>query len=247
MVTLDLLVSEIEFGLFLVEDNPSLTFLFFIALVLLTALGSRFAFYAHRNLTANAIESQRSIWRYFRAVGVVAGLYGLVGTLSIISSLSLPARDGLLLATTLLVAFTLRQIHFAANTNKPSLFPAERLARMVFIGAVFAYVAAVIAGGLSSFTAVIQGVSALAFVAYGAAYYSDQTTDTQVRGTLLDSLLRHLLPILTFAALASIVVLAIPFGLQRVVVMHVQVVFIIMTATAFMTATIKLQQNLAGM
>ncbi|MEF8853613.1 MAG: hypothetical protein V5A28_14550 [Haloarculaceae archaeon] len=34
-------------------------------------------------------------------------------------------------------------------------------------------------------------------------------------------------------------------GLPRVVVMHLQVVFVIMTATALMTATIKLRQNLA--
>ena len=36
-------------------------------------------------------------------------------------------------------------------------------------------------------------------------------------------------------------------GLPRVVVMHVQVVFLIMTATALMTGTIKLRQNLASL
>ena len=36
-------------------------------------------------------------------------------------------------------------------------------------------------------------------------------------------------------------------GLPRVVVMHLQVVFVIMTATALMTATIKLRQNLASL
>jgi hypothetical protein len=69
----------------------------------------------------------------------------------------------------------------------------------------------------------------------------------RLQGTMLDSLLRHLLPVLTFAALVSIVTLATVAGLDRAVVLHVQVVFIIMTATALMTATIKLRQNLASL
>ena len=36
-------------------------------------------------------------------------------------------------------------------------------------------------------------------------------------------------------------------GLDRAIVLHVQVVFVIMTATTLMTATIKLRQNLASL
>ena len=64
---------------------------------------------------------------------------------------------------------------------------------------------------------------------------------------MLDSLLRHLLPVLAFAALVGIVNLAAAVGLDRIIVLHVQVVFVIMTATALMTATIKLRQNLASL
>jgi hypothetical protein len=78
-------------------------------------------------------------------------------------------------------------------------------------------------------------------------YYREQMAESRVQGTMLDSLLRHLLPVLTFAALVSVVALAIPAGLDRAIVLHVQVVFIIMTATALMTATIKLRQNLASL
>jgi len=41
--------------------------------------------------------------------------------------------------------------------------------------------------------------------------------------------------------------LAVLAGLDRVVVLHIQVVFVIMTATTLMTATIKLRQNLASL
>jgi hypothetical protein len=105
----------------------------------------------------------------------------------------------------------------------------------------------VTAVGQTDLSAALLGGSALAYVGYGMVYFYDQTERTRLQGTMLDSLLRHLLPILTFASLIGIVAIAVPFGLERVVVMHVQVVFIIMTATGFMTATVKLRQTLAGL
>jgi hypothetical protein len=117
----------------------------------------------------------------------------------------------------------------------------------VFIALVFVDVVLVATQGQSQLTAALEGASAIGFVAYGAVYYRDQAGNSRLQGTMLDSLLRHLLPVLTFASLVSIINLAIPFGLQRIVVLHVQVVFIIMTATALMTGTIKLRQNLASL
>jgi len=108
-------------------------------------------------------------------------------------------------------------------------------------------VLAVAFAGHTAWSAALEGAGALGFVMYGIAYFHDQTAHSRLQGTMLDSLLRHLLPVLTFASLVSIVALAVPFGLERVVVLHVQVVFVIMTATGLMTATIKLRQNLAGL
>ena len=39
----------VEFGLYNVEGNPNLTFIFFIGLTILTVLGLRFAYYAYKN------------------------------------------------------------------------------------------------------------------------------------------------------------------------------------------------------
>ena len=63
----------------------------------------------------------------------------------------------------------------------------------------------------------------------------------------MDTLLRHLLPVLLFAAMVPLTDLAVLVGLDRVIVLHIQVVFVIMTATTLMTATIKLRQNLASL
>jgi uncharacterized membrane protein YoaK (UPF0700 family) len=147
---------------------------------------------------------------------------------------------------TLALAFSLRQIQFTASgSDQQSRL--ERIGRIFFIALVVAYVIAVSTGGQNVVTAALEGLTALGFVTYGTISYHEQTADSRLQGTMLDSLLRHLLPVLTFASLISIVALAIPFNLPRIVVLHIQVVFVIMTATALMTATIKLRQNLAGL
>jgi len=236
----------VEVGLYEVAGNPNLTFIFFIALVLLTALGARFAFYAWRNRARTDIEAQAPIWTHMLYIGGLAAVYGLLGLLEIVSSLRVEAKTGVMLATVLAIAFTIRQVHYTTS-GATGVSAAEQLARAAFIGAVFAEVVLVFARGQSDVTAVLQGAAALTFVAYGVAFYRRQARDSRLQGTMLDSLLRHLLPVLTFASLVSVVALAIPAGLPRVVVLHIQVVFIIMTATALMTATIKLQQNLASL
>jgi hypothetical protein len=101
--------------------------------------------------------------------------------------------------------------------------------------------------GPGRFTAALEGGSAVVFLGYGGYFFRQQSTSTRLQGTMLDSLLRHLMPVLTFAALVSIMSLAVAFGIDQLTVMHVQLVFLIMTATALMTATIKLRQNLASL
>lgn len=236
----------VEFGLFEVGNNPSLTFVFFIGMAIFAVLGLRFAYYAHRNLVETDIESQVPIWRYLRLVGLGATLYGAAWVVDIVSSIRFTEKDGLLLAVVLLLAFAVRQIHVTA-TGTRDVHTLERVVRAVFVAVVFAYVLAVFALGHSDVTATLEGAGALAFLAYGVTYFHDQTSNARLQGTMLDSLLRQLLPVLTFAALAGIVFLTVPLGIDRLVVLHVQAVFLVMTATAFMTTTIKLQQNLAGL
>jgi hypothetical protein len=91
------------------------------------------------------------------------------------------------------------------------------------------------------------GVSALAFVLAGVSYGRRGAAEARVQGTVVDTLLRHLLPVLLFAAMVPLTDLAVLVGLDRVIVLHIQVVFVIMTATTLMTATIKLRQNLASL
>lgn len=240
----------VELGLNLLGDSPNLTFIFFIASTILAMIGLRFTYYAYRNRTETEIRTQTPIWRYLIYIGGLAGLYGVASVLEIITTVDLTLKSGLMLGTTLLLAFAIRQIHFTATSagqEAPRTHPAERATRSAFVALVFVDLLVVFMYGQSALTATLEGVSAIAFVSYGFAFFRDQSAASRLQGTMLDSLLRHLLPVLTFASLVSIVNLAIPFGLDRVVVLHVQVVFVIMTATALMTGTIKLRQNLASL
>jgi len=126
-----------------------------------------------------------------------------------------------------------------------SEFRGRRALELAFVAVVAVVVFGIAALGLRRELLALQGVGALVFAGYGFHFGRRQTAAAMVQGTMLDSLLRHLLPVLAFATLVPAVDLATVAGLDRVVVIHLQVVFVIMTATALMTATIKLRQNLA--
>jgi len=247
MVRIDALGFEIEFGLFPVaEGAEGLTLVLFIALSLLATLGTRFAYYAHRNMVGTEIDVQQQLWILLRYIGVLAALFGVVGLLEIVSSITVAGKNGLLLGMTLLLALSLRQIFLTATGGAGLLSPPlERGLRVVAVGAVLLYVVLVAVTGHTAVTATIEGVSAVGFILYGGTYFQNHAANSRLQGTMLDSLLRHLLPVLTFAALSGIVALAVPLGVPRIVVLHIQVMFVIMTATSLMTATIKLRQNLA--
>lgn len=240
----------VEIGLDLVAGNANLTFIFFIGLALLTVLGLRFAYYAFRNRAQTEIEMQSPIWTHLLYIGALAALYGLAGLVEIVTSLDVPYKSVVMLATTLLLAFAIRQIHYTATSadgGAQHTHPFERFARAAFVAVVLGQAVLLFADGITDLTATVESLGALAFLGYGLVFYRDQMSTARLQGTMLDSLLRHLLPVLAFAALVGVVNLADPFGLDRIVILHVQIVFIIMTATALMTATIKLRQNLAGL
>jgi len=244
------MAGEVEFGLYLLADNPNLTFIVFIGLVLLTVIAARFGAYAYLNMHATGVDAQRVLWEYLLYVGLIAALYGVVGVLEIVSSIRTPYRTGLMLAVVLLLALAVREIYFNAalsTTDTDDAFAGRRLVEVAFVGVVAAVVFGVALVGLRPALLALQGVGALAFAGYGFWFGRKQTAAAMVQGTMIDSLLRHLLPVLAFATLVPAVDLATVAGLDRVVVMHVQIVFVIMTATALMTATIKLRQNLASL
>ncbi len=241
-------VLLVEFGVFLVEDDATLTFITFLGVSLLAALGLRFSYYANRNMRQSRIESQQQIWGYLQFIGALGAIYALVWVLEIVTSIRITPKSGVWLAMIFFLVLSLRQISVtAAGGVNSSITQIDQAVRLGFIGGIVLYTALTLITGESTITALVQALTGMGFLAYGVFYFQRQTSSTRLQGTMLDSLVRHLLPVLTFGALVSIVALAIPLGTDRTIVLHVQLVFLIMTATALMTATIKLRQNLAGL
>ena len=239
--------------------DAGLAFVFFVAFSLMAVLGIRFAFYAYLNRSRTGIEAQGALWTYLLAVGLTAALYGVLGVVeaatavtSPTAAVTTPYRDGVLLAFLMTLALTMREI----GTNE-ALVNAGRTAeeppaarRSVEVGFGLLVGASLFGSGLlgpvDALTAV-EGVAAAAVAGYGVTHGRRHLSRSAVRGTLLDSLLRHLLPVVAFGLLVLVVDLALLVGLTVGVVRHIQVVFVIMTATTLMTATIKLRQNVAGL
>jgi hypothetical protein len=239
----------VEFGVDNVAGDPNLTFILFVGLVLLLVLGVRFGYYAYRNRVAATVGEQRPIWTALCYVGVLAAAYGAAGILDIVSSLRLSARSAAALGMTLALAVAVQRIYAttaAGDDGASALSRFERPLTGLFVAAVLAHGGLLAVAGESVLSATLEGMAALAFVAYGLAFYRAQTAGTRFRGTVLDSLLRHLLPVLAFGGLICAVSLTAAVGLDPVVIEHIQAVLIIMTATALMSGTIKLRQNIAG-
>lgn len=235
-------------GVDLNGGDATLTFILFLGMALLAALGLRFSYYASQNRRRTRIEAQARIWQHLQYIGVFGAAYAGVWLLEIVAPVGVPAKNALWLAMTLALVLSLRQISTTAGRglggNGEGI---DRLVRAAFFALLAVYVVATVVLGENRLTAVVEGVGGIGFLTYGIYFFRRQVSSTRLQGTMLDSLVRHLLPVLTFASVFSIAALAVAGGIDRTVVLHVQLVFLIMTATTLMTATIKLRQNLAGL
>jgi hypothetical protein len=240
----------LQAGYTLSEGEPGLQLISFVAFVLIGVLGVRFALYAFLNRRVNELASQATLWTYLFFVGVVAALYGVVGVVLVVTSVVPDVRGGLILALLLLLAVTMREIY--ENSSFPSS-EGEESTHTVRQGLEAAFLAlAVVAfgGSLLGRSDAVLGIEAaggVLFAGYGYLFGRRQLAEVNVQGTMLDTVLRHLLPVLAFGALIPAMNVFAFFDVGRAVILYLQVVFVIMTATTLMTATIKLRQNLAGL
>ena len=236
-------------GLNEIAGSANFTFVAFITYVLLTVIGLRFGLYAYWNGRATESDAQITLWGYLLFIGVAAILSGVVGILRIVlrvfGDVLLNLVGGFILVMVLCLVLALRAVYI--NSSGVSA-PSDRLLIGVFVVAVAVSTLGMLAlDSMRTPFAGLQGATGVALLAYGYHFGSRQLANTRVQGTLLDTLLRHLLPVLLFGSMIPVSELAVVAGLDRAIVLHVQIVFVIMTATTLMTATIKLRQNLVGM
>ena len=241
-------MSSIAVGLPYAPNNPNLTFIFFIALTLLSVLGVRFSYYAYRNRQTSELGTGEGLWEALVLAGLGAVGFAVLGLVELLTVYVLPFKMGLLLATVFVLAVALRVLYHSVVpvTGGDAGGPEQGLTRAAVVGVVVVFAGLALVGRHPLLLAAM-GLSALGFALAGGLYGRRGAAEARVQGTVVDTLLRHLLPVVLFTALVPALDLAILVGLDRIVVLHIQVVFVIMTATTLMTATIKLRQNLASL
>lgn len=233
------------------DIEGSLIYTYFIGYALVTVLGARFTWYARRNRGENQVKSQDVIWMYVVFIGATGTLFGAIGLVGVLFGEEVAFRHGVLLGMVLLLALGMREVFFndALSNSERQRGGSSSLRRYVEVSFVVVTLTALIGGGFledGDRLVLVEGVSALLFVTYGLFFGWRYLSNPLHSGTGMDTLLRHLLPVLLFGGLVLVVDLGLLFGVDRVIVAQVQLVLLVITASSLMAATIKLRQNLAS-
>lgn len=234
-----------------VSGDASAAVVFFIGSVLIVVAATIFAFYAVANLRMTRLEAQRPFWRYLAAMGVAAGLYGLLGVAgTVVESRVLTAfGHAALLFAIVFLAFSMREVYYNSALAPPPDEQRISLATLRRVEAAFVVVILVEWGAVmlldqSVVADVVMGLGSVAFAGYGGLFAEKLEMG---RGTTLDTLRRHLLPVLLALGFLGAADLGTLLGIHPVVVQGVKNVFVVLVAGFLITATIRLQQNVEGL
>lgn len=236
------------------EVETGLQLIFFVGFALFFVLGSRFGWYAYKNGVASRIESEEVIWLYLIFVGVTSAGYGAAAGAGVALGLGVPIRDGILLGQTLLLALVLREIQLndaLSNSEKERMEgEGSRVRRALEMTFVILTLTSLIGGGFigdSPTLKATEAFSSLVFVVYGTHFARQYLQNPLNTGTGMDTLLRHLLPLLFFSGMVTASDAMTGLGFAAEIAAQVQAAFLLIASSSMMMATIKLRQNLAGM
>ncbi|WP_458209496.1 hypothetical protein [Haladaptatus sp. NG-SE-30] len=224
----------------------------FVGSGLLAVSAAIFGFYALRNLRLNRLESQRPFWWYLVSVGLAGTVYGLFGVAGTLSSGRWLVAFGhtALLFCTVFLAFAMRELYFnsalapSPEDRKISLSRLRRI-ELGFVGIIVLELIIVLLIGHGTVVAVVKGVGSISFAVYGIVF--GERLESLTHGTSMDTLRRHLLPVLVSAGLLGFADLGVHVGFGLLVVDSIESVFVVMIGAFLLTATIRLQQNVRGL
>lgn len=224
----------------------------FLGSVLLAVAAGVFGYYAALNLRFNRLESQRPFWRYLALAGATGAAFGALGVAeTAVDSRALTAfGHGALLLCNVFLAFSMREVYYnsavtpAPDDRRFSLATVRRV-EMAFVGIVAVEWVAVLVIDQSAVAQAVKAVGSVAFAAYGAVFA--EKLEAMARGTSLDTLRRHLVPVLVSLGVLGVADLGATVGVDPVIVQAVENVFVVLVAGFFVTATIRLQQNVEGL
>ncbi|NHN61289.1 hypothetical protein G9466_19720 [Halorussus sp. JP-T4] len=234
------------------SGDPSGAVVRFLGSVLLAFAAGTFGYYARRNRRLDRLESQRPFWRYLGLVGATAGAFGVLGVAGVVAeSRALTAfGHGALLLCIVFLAFSMREVYYNSALAPPpdeQRFSLATLRRIEagFVAVILVEWVAVLLIDQTVVAELVKGVGSVAFAAYGLVFA--EKLESMARGTSLDTLRRHLMPVLAALGGLGLADLGAAAGISPVVAGAVENVFLVLVAGFLITATIRLQQNVEGL
>jgi hypothetical protein len=203
------LLNSVPSSVPLIASTEGTTLIWFMGFVLLAVLSLWLSVAASRVMD-NSPESQSTLWLYFVFIGVSGLIVGSVGTLRVALGTVPTAID--VLVPTLLFGFvfacalTIREAQFNAvfaNTESErfSEYPIRRIAEIgIVVGIVLVGIPPLFVG--PTFSAVLTILLVPAVIVYGVYYFQEHLRGSASHGTLIDTLVRHVLLTLVFLSLA---------------------------------------------
>ncbi|MDX1745416.1 MAG: hypothetical protein R3324_05715 [Halobacteriales archaeon] len=220
----------------------------FVGYVLVALASVTLTVYAVRNRRRGRLEGYDTFLRYLLLAGLAGVVFGVTGAVNVANQFwpILALRVGAHLSLIMFLAFALRD----AATRSPN-GPAgtddavpKRIRRieLVFVAVILVETAAVAVLGRIPIVQIIVGVGSLIFAVYGV-WFGEQV-ESLMRGTTLDTLARHLIPVLIAAGFYGLADLADVLGVDPVLARSAANVFVILLAAFLASSVIRLQQNI---
>ncbi|MFC3476216.1 hypothetical protein [Halobacterium litoreum] len=218
---------------------------------ILVVAGAAFTYYALQNYALDRMEGYDQFWGYLTYLGLAVAAFGVCG-LGLVAGGGVVVRafaDVALLFSIAFVAFSMREVYFDSALAPP---PEERETSLETLRALeFGFVVVialewvvVVWLGDTTTTAVLRGVGALGFAAYGVAF--SERLEALAHGTTMDTLRRHLLIVMVCAtgvAATGLVALVAPGAVAD----SMEYVFLVLLGGLLVPPTIRLQQSVASL
>jgi hypothetical protein len=221
-----------------------------VGLALIVVDGSIFGYYAARNALTNPFEWRRAFWRYLVMIGASAVAFGSaeLGARFVQSPFLTASAHLSLFLFVAAISFAMREMYYHSTLAPP---PGERRVSLVTVRRVefllFGVVAvewmAVVFLQRAAVTTAVRTVASVVLTTYGVVF--SERLESLSAGTSLDTLRRHLLPLLVLAGLIGVADAARLLGSPAFLVRGVESTLVVLVGGLLLPATIRLQQNVA--
>lgn len=220
----------------------------FIGYVLVALASATLCFYAVRNRRRGRLEDCDTFLRYLFLAGLAGVVFGAAGAVTVARPVwpTLAVRVGAQLSLIMFLAYALRDAatrspHGPAGPSNAVPRGIRRL-EFAFVGVILLETAAMATLGPAPVVQIVVGAGSLVFAVYGIWF--GERVESLMRGTTLDTLARHLIPVLIAAGFYGLADLADVLGVDPVLARSAANVFVILLAAFLASSVIRLQQNL---